>query len=302
MRRLILIFILCAWAAAPLRGQTLSNYLTEARSGNTIAQYNAAMCYLHGWGTQPNQARWHYFMRLAAQGGQEEASEKLACYYDGFAPELASYWRGQENTLPYQYFYRAYDEGCYYGELRGGQRDGYGSFVWDEGIYLVGYWEDGRQSGMCRIMTPEQTTYGHFDNLSGSGAIILTPGHHFAGLESAVVYVGYIEDGVPSGHGAFYDTEGRNIYFGPIDSEGSSGVVATQANHPYRWGHESLSSGDSWEGESLNGVRHGFGIYRWADGAWWCGFWENGLREGSGLYMRADGALMTGVWSQDILQ
>jgi 1-phosphatidylinositol-4-phosphate 5-kinase len=52
----------------------------------------------------------------------------------------------------------------------------------------------------------------------------------------------------------------------------------------------------------MGGLRHGFGIYHWADGSWWCGFWAEGLRDGAGLYMRADGAIMTGIWSNDSLQ
>lgn len=290
----------CAWSTA--EAQTLGDYLAEARSGNTIAQYNAAMCYLHGWGTQPDRSRWHYFMRQAAEGGQQEASHKLADHYALFAPEFAAYWRGDKSSLPYTYFYRSYSEGCYYGELLGGLRYGYGSFIWDDGTYVIGYWEDGRQHGMCRIMTDEHTTYGNFDNFTGPGAIILNEGHKFAGISDAVIYVGYIEDGLPSDLGAFYDAEGNNIYYGAIKNGLPTESFTTEANRPYRWSHESLSSGDSWEGETLDGQRHGFGIYRWADGAWWCGFWENGLREGRGLYRRGDGALMTGIWSKDSLQ
>lgn len=302
MRRFILILIVCASACGSLRAQSLGDYLSEARSGNSIAQYNAAMCYLHGWGTEPDLSRWHYFMRQAAENGQQEAARKLADHYAPFAPEMASYWLGEESTLPYKYHYRSYDQGCYYGELRRGVRDGYGSFLWDDGTYLVGNWEDGRQYGMCAILTEEHATYGNFDNFCGLGAIILIEGHEFEGVEGAVVYVGYIEDGLPSSHGAFYDTEGRNIYYGPIKNAMPSASSSTESYRAYRWSREQLSSGDSWEGESLNGVRSGFGIYRWEDGAWWCGFWENGLREGSGLYRRADGALMTGLWSGDTLQ
>lgn len=302
MRRFILILILCAGAWGSSNAQVLSDYLSEARSGNSIAQYNAAMCYLHGWGTEQDLSRWHYFMRQAAEGGQQQASQRLADHYATFAPELAAYWQGKESTLPYKYHYCSYDQGCYYGELRSGMRDGYGTFVWDNGTYVVGYWEDGLQYGMCRIERPEQCTYGNFDNFCGTGAIVLSPGREFAGIDGAVVYVGYIEDGVPSGHGAFYDAQGHNIYLGYIEEGVPTEALTSENTHAYRWSHERLSSGDSWEGEVLNGMRHGFGIYRWADGAWWCGFWENGLREGTGLYRRADGALMTGIWSKDTLQ
>ena len=53
-----------------------------------------------------------------------------------------------------------------------------------------------------------------------------------------------------------------------------------------------------YEGESHNGIREGFGIYRWADGSVWFGYWEGGLREGEGLYINANGAMMAGIWSE----
>lgn len=293
---------MCACVGGSLNAQELGDFLTEARSGNSTAQYNAAMCYLHGWGTEPNPARWLHFMRLSAENGESKAAEALRNHFLSFAPELAAYWAGEPSQLPYRYHYRSYDEGCYYGELRRGMRDGYGTFVWDEGIHLVSHWEDGKQYGMCRIVTPQQRIYGNFNDFSGSGVIILSPGHHFAGVEGATVYVGYIENGLPSGHGAFYDAEGRNIYFGPIENSLPCGPHTPSSANSYRWSHERLSSGDSWEGESMGGLRHGFGIYHWADGSWWCGFWAEGLRDGAGLYMRADGAIMTGIWSNDSLQ
>lgn len=292
---------MCARAWCPLGAQTLGDFLSDAKSGDAVAQYNAAMCYLHGWGTAADRSRWHHFMRLAAEGGLEEAAERLAEHYAPVAPELAAYWRGEESTLPYKYHYRSFDQGCYYGELRRGMRDGYGTFVWDDGRILSAYWEDGEQYGTCRIVDTHQLTYGYFNDFSGTGAILLSDGHQFEGVEGATIYVGYIEEGVPSDHGAFYDSEGRNLYYGPL-KEGRPSGVATPAGYPYSWTRESYEGGDSWEGESIEGVRQGFGIYRWADGAWWCGFWERGVREGTGLYMRADGALITGLWSNDVLQ
>lgn len=92
------------------------------------------------------------------------------------------------------------------------------------------------------------------------------------------------------------------LYYGHIAGERpTEAYPTTEEALPYAWVREELSSGDVWEGETLNGVRHGLGIYHWADGSWWYGTWENGLREGSGLYVRSDGAIMTSVWSNDSL-
>ena len=303
MRRKILIFIIaCACNMGLSRAQELDDYLQQARGGNTVAQYNTAICYLHGLGTDPNPTLWHHYMRFAAEGGEEEAQNRLAEHYASFAPELAAYWRSEEGTIPHRYHYHAYEEACYYGELREGLSHGYGSMVWDDNTYYIGEWSKGERRGMGLTLTADQRLYCEMFDDSGVGIIILAPGHQFPGVANSVVYAGYIENGKPGGRGAYYDTEGRMLYYGHIDNEGPTENYPTAEEASlYAWEREELPSGDSWEGETFNGVRHGLGVYHWADGSWWYGTWENGLREGSGLYVRSDGAIMTSVWSNDTL-
>ena len=286
--------------ALPLEGQVLSDYLSQARSGNPRAQYNAAQCYLYGWGTSADSTQWHHFLRLAAEGGEHRAAEQLALHYEhqGIGV-LASYWRGEPSTLPYDYTYLSYDEGCYYGEVRRGTRDGYGIYVWDNGTSHTGRWEDGESYGMGYTSFAGARLYCYnVSGANGPGAIILTDSAaHFAGVEGSCRYVGYLENGLPSGTGVLYSREGKLLYAGPFnDGHTTSTDSGAEDYIHYRWTNEQLSSGDTWEGESYGGVRSGFGIYRWADGSWWCGFWNEGLREGAGLYVRADGAIMTGRW------
>ena len=286
--------------AAPARGQTLADFLSQARSGNPRAQYNAAQCYLYGWGTEADSTQWHHFLRLAAEGGERRAAEQLATHYERVgASELSAFWRGEPSTLPYDYTYHSYDEGCYYGEVMRGTRDGYGTYVWDNGTRHTGRWEDGESYGMGYTIFTGAVVYCYSAaGANGLGAIILTdPSAHFAGVEGSSRYVGYLENGLPNGQGVLYSLEGEVLYAGPF-AEGRPMGTTTPAHGygGYRWTTEQLSSGDTWEGESYGGVRSGFGIYRWADGSWWCGFWSEGLREGAGLYVRADGAIMTGRW------
>ena len=301
MRRFILIFILaCASNIYILHSQNLNDYLSEARRGNTVAQYNTALCYLHGWGTTPDSTLWHHYMRFAAEGGVEEAQKRLAEHYSTFAPEFASYWSGEESTIPHPYRYRTYEDGCYYGELQRGASDGFGSFLWDDNTYYIGGWSKGEPRGMGYTKSEGQRLYCEQFDGNGVGVIILNEGFRFVGVKDAVVYAGFIENGRPSGRGAFYDTEGRLLYYGHIDNERPTEQIST-TDTAYAWVREELSNGDVWEGEMLNGVRHGLGIYHWTDGSWWYGTWENGLREGAGFYVRSDGAIMTSVWTNDRL-
>lgn len=304
MRRNTPIYILVSllWTVSPLSAQKLSDFLSEARRGDAVAQYNAALCYRHGWGTAPSLSNWHRMMRSSAEGGQMEAREALVEYYRNFAPEFADYWSQKTNTIPFDYHYRSYDEGCYYGEMRGGTRNGYGSFVWDSGTYHIGGWEEGERYGMGYTRFEGVDMYCYLaDEALGLGAIVVTdPTLRLAGGEDAVCYVGYIENGLPEGVGTLYDTSGEVCYYGTFRNGFPTtphSTPAARVSNLYRWNHEELGSGDSWEGECYNGVRHGFGIYRWEDGSWWCGFWEDGVREGAGLYVRNDGAIMSGTWS-----
>lgn len=300
MRRHILIYIICVCATTCAFSQTLSDYLPAARSGNSTAQFNAAQCYLHGWGTEHNPTEWLHYLRLSAEGGEKRAQQALADHYRTLAPELASYWASGRTSSP-NIHYHSLNDGCYYGELLGGMRDGCGTYAWDNGTLYLGAWESGERHGMGATYFDNQHIYGTHRNgqMEGYGAIIVTAeGCWLNGAEGSVFYVGYFEDGVPNGTGTLYDTEGRVTYYGTFKAgKPTAQYPSVESYNAYRWTREVLPNGDSWEGESFEGIREGFGIYRWADGAWWCGFWNEGLRDGDGLFVGSEGTIMTGTWT-----
>ncbi len=305
MRRFIYIFIICVCVATGTSAQTLSDFLAAAQSGNPTAQFNAAQCYRLGLGTTPNLSEWLHFMRLSAEGGEERAQQVLVEHYSPFAPEIASYWMAEQETFP-NYHYRSYDEGCYYGELLGGMRDGYGTFVWDNGDYYIGEWEDGERYGLGTTHFDNQILYGNLSDgqMEGYGAIVVTSkGCWLRGTEGSTRFVGYFKNGVPNGIGTLYNSLGEVTYYGEFKNGiPTAPYPCAESYSRYRWVCEELPNGDRWEGESCDGVRHGWGIYRWADGSWWCGSWHEGLREGEGLFVRSDGAMMTGTWERDELR
>lgn len=290
---------MCVCVATQISAQTLSDYLPSARGGNPTAQFNAAQCYRLGLGTEQNPTEWLHYLRLSAEGGEPRAQRELSDHYRSFAPELASYWATGGNANP-NYHYRSFDDGCYYGELLGGMRDGYGVYVWDNGTHYIGAWESGERHGMGVTYFDNQTIYGdhHQGQMGGYGAIVITvEGCWLTGAEGSVYYVGYFEGGLPNGTGTLYDAEGKITYYGNFKNGlPTSTYPSNESYNSYRWSHESLSNGDSWEGECFEGIRQGFGIYRWADGSWWCGYWHEGLREGVGLFVRSDGVFTTGTW------
>jgi len=42
--------------------------------------------------------------------------------------------------------------------------------------------------------------------------------------------------------------------------------------------------------------KHGYGIYKWADGKMYEGFWENGKQHGRGKLIGTDGKEKVGFW------
>lgn len=306
MKRLLYyILVLPTLHSAPsATAQVLSDFLPSALTNNPIAQYNASKCYAYGWGTDINPQRAAYFLRRSAEGAQPQAMAELAEQFSSTSPLLADYWRAEGGESRGNH-YESYDNGCYYGETMSYQRDGYGSYAWDSGAVYSGEWQDGRRHGMGFSVFGDATHYGRYtDEPNGYGALIITnPEHQIAGIEGACIYVGDFVGGTPQGVGTLYDRNGTLLYYGNFTKGHPSATYPTTANYAhYRWAHESLPGGDTYEGESNGGIREGFGIYRWADGSVWFGEWEGGVRSGEGLYINANGAMMAGIWAGGELQ
>ena len=305
MRRFAIIYIICISAHLSLFGQVASDFSAAARGGDATAQYNLAQCYRYGWGVESNTTSYLHYLRLSAEGGEERAKGELAAHLAATAPDLASYLRGEASTLPYDYTYRSFDDGCYYGEMQYGTRDGYGTFLWDSGTCYTGRWESGVRYG--EGITRFDTMYifaHHTGDAQGYGAAIIThPDHHWAGAVGSVRYVGYLENGLPSGTGTLYNADGEVTYYGTFVAGIPTNEYPTRESFSsYRWACEELPNGDSWEGEMVGGIREGFGIYTWGDGSRWYGFWEGGVRNGIGLYLREDGSPLGGTWENGELR
>jgi hypothetical protein len=54
-----------------------------------------------------------------------------------------------------------------------------------------------------------------------------------------------------------------------------------------------------YEGEWINGIKEGRGIYRYTDGRYYEGEWKNDKKEGHGIYRYTDGRYYEGEWKND---
>ena len=68
---------------------------------------------------------------------------------------------------------------------------------------------------------------------------------------------------------------------------------------PYRFVCLTYPGGDFYLGETKNGMRHGQGIYHWANGNYWYGTFAENYRQGYGALFREDGHINYGLWYGD---
>lgn len=63
---------------------------------------------------------------------------------------------------------------------------------------------------------------------------------------------------------------------------------------------ETYEDGSVYDGEKVNGLRHGIGKFFYADGGYYEGDWRYGRMEGLGtLYYPSDGLAYVGQWKDD---
>lgn len=278
--------------------------MSAAEGGDAVAQYNSSKCYLFGWGTDKNAQKANHFLRLAAENKLPQATGELAKTYEKSAPLVADYWLNGATESRGNH-YKSFENGCYYGETLSHMRDGYGTYVWDSGTIYSGEWQEDVRYGFGISFFPRMIHLGNYNEApNGYGAAIVTDTlNHFAGAANSRVYVGNFTNGLPQGIGTLYDHGGTLVYHGNFNNGVPTNNYPTTDNYStYRWVVEQLDGGDNYEGETVQGVREGFGIYRWADGSIWFGYWLDGKREGEGLYINSNGAMMAGVWHEGKLQ
>jgi hypothetical protein len=61
------------------------------------------------------------------------------------------------------------------------------------------------------------------------------------------------------------------------------------------------ANGDVFDGCCSNGLRHGFGVYRYANGDVYIGNWEKDQKDGRGIMIWANGDVFDGFWSNGLI-
>lgn len=149
-----------------------------------------------------------------------------------------------------------YDNDKYRGALvRETVREGAGIYLWDaDGEFYVGEWGNNQKNGR--------------------GIDVMPKGYTFAGLKGCRIIVADFSAGNPEGYMACYSAKGILLYEGR--ASGGKPVSAYPASNPdtnKRFDYLTFGS-DYYVGETLNGQRHGYGVYVSASGGCWIGNWN----------------------------
>jgi len=149
--------------------------------------------------------------------------------------------------------YVIFANGSYYhGELKGGNRNGYGTNNYGSGDKYVGDWKDGNMNGHGTY------TYGsgrfEGDKYVGDWKDGKKNGHGTYTYASGSKYVGDYKDGKMNGHGTYTYADGEK-YVGDWKDDNMKGH-----------GTYTFANGDKYEGKYQNDEQHGHGTYTFANG------------------------------------
>ncbi|EGG19788.1 hypothetical protein DFA_06889 [Cavenderia fasciculata] len=206
------------------------------------------------------------------------------------------------------------------GEWKNGKRHGYGVHLTKE-LEIRGEWVNDNLVRGHEVRKDVQLEYnGEFlgDDWHGKGRVAYTDGTIFEGVHknglrhgpgrlvsTKQVFECTWVDGVPTGNGRWFSNdmlveghwEDGDCVKGFVVKQGF-GVYEGELRNLCPWGHgqELQDDGSMYNGDFVDGYRHGFGTSRWGDGIYQGG-WDHGEHAGLGRIIFANGKGYEGYFS-----
>ena len=133
---------------------------------------------------------------------------------------------------------------------------------------------------------------------NGKGIHILEKeGSAFVGCPDCKYYAGNWSDDKKSGKGNCYDKTGKLLYSDLFVNDKPDKAFPQSYDGTQNFECIEYEDGDIYLGETLNGLRHGLGIFFWNNGDTWYGEWKEDKRNGNGIEYQYDGAIKTRIWN-----
>lgn len=229
---------------------------------------------LHGYGTLTYNNGDVY--KGEWKDGKENGHGSFVCdkyTYDG------EWKNGNENGYGVENYFGL---GIYEGNWADGDECGHGIMKYTDGDIYDGEWANGYENGHG-IMK-----YIDGDIYDGEWADGYENGHGVMKYLDGTVYDGEWQNGKEHGFGIYTYANGETFRVQFADGKLVSREAVDSRETPLQEKKEfkriEYKNSDTYEGETLNGKRHGIGTYTWANGDTYEGEWKNDKRNGHGKY------------------
>ncbi len=211
------------------------------------------------------------------------SSDSFDSLFGGAAPKKET--NTQPKSTVSKTMSKEYSNGSYEGEMKDGEPHGFGTYRWNDGDVYTGEYVNGVRHGKGKFVFASGNYY------DGEWANEKYHGHGIYHWSDGDEFDGEWKNGKRHGKGKWTYADGR-YYTGvwengesisssaivyPSDSKAQGGTVKT------KFERFEYDGGDVYEGETVNGLRHGKGKYTWASGTVYEGDWVKGKRCGFGI-------------------
>ena len=216
----------------------------------------------------------------------------------------------------------------YYGNFKNGKKDGIGVFFFKNGSKYFGYWDKNKMNGYGIYHYITGTIYeGYFkaNKRNGAGILITKNGTKFRAIwkegiienygqiiyEDGKIYEGYIINFLKENEGILkYPNddifkglfEKDLFYFGKYIFHNKDFYIGSFKENKF-YGYGKLiytNSREVYQGQFLNGKKHGIGRYFYKNGDIYEGYWEDDMRSGYGFIKYFNGDWYEGMFVKDI--
>ena len=216
------------------------------------------------------------------------SSDSFDSLFGGAAPKKEK--KTQPKASVAKTMRKEYSNGSYEGEMKDGEPHGFGTYRWNDGDIYTGEYVNGVRHGKGKFVFASGNYY------DGEWANEKYHGHGIYHWSDGDEFEGEWKNGKRHGEGKWTYADGR--YYTGVWENGES-ISSSSIVYPSSSGNTASASiakvervvfdnGDVYEGEMVDGFRHGKGKYTWANGNEYEGDWVRGKRTGYGVYKSYD--------------
>ncbi|KAL7748588.1 hypothetical protein RI367_005999 [Sorochytrium milnesiophthora] len=182
----------------------------------------------------------------------------------------------------------------HFGRFQNGVCHGVGTRVYPSGSMYSGEWQDNERHGQGRMVWRRPVASAETLGLAVATTTIAADDPADVARYEQALAAGHEVYAVYEGewaHGKVHG-RGRYVWVERGESDASEDGKALSSWYPFL---------NSYTGDFVDGQRHGFGTFHYADGSLYRGEWRQGRKHGTGEYITPEGRRYSGGWADDTM-